>query len=71
MRVQNGDIILSLGKSVLVVKPGNEEEAKQIFRDLHVNVVTSHGFLGGFLGTSEGKSKENLSKKTYGNGLNV
>lgn len=38
-------------KSVLVVKPGNEEEAKQIFRDLHVNVVTSHGFLGGFLGT--------------------
>lgn len=69
MRVQNGDIILSLGKSVLVVKPGNEEEAKQIFRDLHVNVVTSHGFLGGFLDTWE--EKENVSKKTYGNGLNV
>lgn len=51
-------------KSVLVVKPGNEE-AKQIFRDLHGNVVASHGFLGGFLGTSEGKRKfvkENIRK---------
>lgn len=42
-------------KSVLVVKPNQETEAKTLFSDLKVSIVTSHRFLGGVIGTKDAK----------------
>ncbi|CAB0015791.1 unnamed protein product [Nesidiocoris tenuis] len=49
-------------KSYLVVKPGFETEANQIFRDLNVKIVNSKRFLGGFIGPIPQKEEYVRSK---------
>lgn len=42
-------------KSCLLVHPDDETDANAVFRDTGVQIVTGHRFLGGFVGTEEGK----------------
>ena len=39
-------------KSYLVVHPNQVDEAKLLFAELKVNVVTGNHFLGGFIGST-------------------
>ena len=35
----------------MIVHPDHIKEAEVIFQDLHLNIVTGHRFLGGFIGS--------------------
>jgi len=42
-------------KSKLVVRPGDEERAREVFGDTDVEIVNDARYMGGYVGTREGK----------------
>ena len=53
-------------KSILVVAPGNVAQAEEHFREIGIQVVMGHRYLGGFIGDAD--AERGWLREKYGGG---